>query len=137
MAVIRATFYNQIKLLLEKWKQVLIHHRQMNICQFGDILTGFIWAGPLAASAPNEGIEEAIGPRGVSARADFTTYVGFLISITKHHHHHHHHHHKHHHHLHQNYMGWSQNSHVSFKDVGLVVGQDDWAPGGFHHQWLG
>ena len=36
-------------------------------------LTGFIWAGPDAASAPNEGIEEAIGPRGVSARADLTT----------------------------------------------------------------
>ena len=94
----------------------------MNVCQFGYILTGFIWAGPLAASAPNEGIEEAIGPRGVSARADFTTYVGFFNAITKHHPHHHHHRHHHHHHHHLIYMGRSQNRHVSFKDVGLVIG---------------
>ena len=40
---------------------------------FVKTLTGFIWAGPDAASAPKEGIEEAIGPRGVSARADLTT----------------------------------------------------------------
>ena len=40
---------------------------------FVKTLTGFIWAGPAAASAPKEGIEEAIGPRGVSARADLTT----------------------------------------------------------------
>ena len=45
------------------------------------------------------------------------------------------------HHLHYHfsihYMWWSQDCHVSFKDVSLVVGQDDWSPRRFHHQWLG
>ena len=42
-----------------------------------------------------------------------------------------------HYHFSIHYMGWSQDCHVSFKDVSLVVGQDDWSPRRFHHQWLG
>ena len=46
-------------------------------------------------------------------------------------------HHLHHYHFSIHYMGWSQDCHVSFKDVSLVVGQDDWPPRRFHHQRLG
>ena len=79
MAVIKATLNHNPKSLFEEKRnngdrrKMITSHWHLNICQLSVLLTGFIWAGPDAASAPNEGIEEAIGPRGVSARADLTT----------------------------------------------------------------
>ena len=35
-----------------------------------------------------------------------------------------------------NYMRWSQDCHIPLEDVGLVIGQDDRPPRGFHHQRL-